>query len=245
MRSFALRRGWAWVPRGPLFRVLAATFGLTAGWAAHAPAEPRVGSEAAAQAVAVLPARLPTVLDPLAAGVGVWLRERLSAASFEVLPRAAVSSALAVQAASGAKGWDLAAVARALPGALVLDTEVRLSSGTVELRFALYDPREAKLIASHRASGPLVDLGSLLQDGIMGLFERLGGSTEALGQTPPPRLVDLAAYTRAVRALEHNDFARAWRSIEGRMLPPAVALRGRSTRHRGSLPRPRRSVLGC
>jgi tetratricopeptide (TPR) repeat protein len=206
--------------------VLAATFGLTAGWAAHAPAEPRVGSEAAAQAVAVLPARLPTVLDPLAAGVGVWLRERLSAASFEVLPRAAVSSALAVQAASGAKGWDLAAVARALPGALVLDTEVRLSSGTVELRFALYDPREAKLIASHRASGPLVDLGSLLQDGIMGLFERLGGSTEALGQTPPPRLVDLAAYTRAVRALEHNDFARAWRSIEGRMLPPAVALRG-------------------
>ncbi|HKE11589.1 MAG TPA: tetratricopeptide repeat protein [Myxococcota bacterium] len=206
--------------------MLAAAFGLTVGWAAHAPAEPPAGSEPAAQAVAVLPARLPAALDPLAAGVGVWLRERLSAASLEVLPRAAVSSALPAQTLSGAKGWDLAAVARALPGALLLDTEMRFSSGTVELRFALYDPREPKLIASHRVSGPLADLGSLLQDGIMGLFERLGSSTEALGQTPPPRLVDLAAYTRAVRALEHNDFARAWRSIEGRMLPPAVALRG-------------------
>jgi tetratricopeptide (TPR) repeat protein len=173
-----------------------------------------------------LPARLPAVLDPLAAGVGVWLRERLSAASWEVLPRAAVSSALSAQAVSVAKGWDLAAVARALPGALVLDTEMRLSSGTVELRFSFYDPREAKLVASHRVSGPLADLGSLLQDGIMGLLERLGSSTEAVGQTPPPRLVDLAAYTRGVAALEHNDFARAWRSIEGRMLPPAVALRG-------------------
>ncbi len=225
MRSFALRKGRAWVAARPLFLALAAAVGLLAGSAAQAPAETPAGSEPEARAVAVLPPRIPPPLEPLAAGVAVWLRERLSAASVEVVPRAAISSALATQAGPGPAGWELPAIAGALPGALALDTQMRLSSGTVDLRLSLYDPHEAKLVGSMRASGPLAELGSLLQDGISGLLERLGGSTAAVDQTPPPRLVDLAAYTRAVGVLEHGDFARAWRSVEGRMLPPAVALR--------------------
>ena len=225
MRSFALRKGRAWVAARSLFLALAAAVALAAGWAAQAPAEASPGSEPEARPVAVLPPRLPPALEPLAAGVAVWLRERLSATTMEVVPRAAVSSAVVAQAGAAARGWDLPAVAGALPGALALDTEMRLFSGTVDLRLSLYNPSEAKLVASKKVSGPLAELGSLLQNGIMGLLERLGSSTEAVGQTPPPRLVDLAAYTRAVGALEHRDFARAWRSIEGRMLPPAVGLR--------------------
>jgi tetratricopeptide (TPR) repeat protein len=225
LRSFALRKGRAWVAARPLFLALAAAAGLSAGWAAQASAETPAGSEPEARPVAVLPPRVSPALEPLAAGVAVWLRERLSAAAMEVVPRTALSSALAEKAGPGPGGWALPAIAGALPGALALDTQMRLASGTVDLQLSLYDPHEAKLVGWGRASGPLAELGSLLQDGISGLLERLGGSTAAVDQTPPPRLVDLAAYTRAVGALEHGDFARAWRSIEGRMLPPAVALR--------------------
>ena len=218
MRSFALRKGRARVAAGALFLV------VVTGWAAQASAETPGGSEPEARTVAVLPPRHPLALEPLAAGVAVWLRERLSAAPMEVVPRAAVSSALVGHGAAPG-GWDLPGVAGALPGALALDTEMRLASGKIELRLSLYDPRGSRLVGSKKLSGPLIELGSVLQDGITGLLDRLVPSTEAVRQTPPPRLVDLAAYTRAVAALEHGDFARAWRSIEGRMLPPAVGLR--------------------
>jgi len=218
LRSFALRKGRARVAAGALFLV------VVTGWAAQASAETPGGSEPEARTVAVLPPRHPLALEPLAAGVAVWLRERLSAAPMEVVPRAAVSSALVGHGAAPG-GWDLPGVAGALPGALALDTEMRLASGKIELRLSLYDPRGSRLVGSKKLSGPLIELGSVLQDGITGLLDRLVPSTEAVRQTPPPRLVDLAAYTRAVGALEHGDFARAWRSIEGRMLPPAVGLR--------------------
>jgi tetratricopeptide (TPR) repeat protein len=219
----ALRKGRGRVTALPF---LALAVGLAAGLAGRALAEASGGaSEAQSRPVAVLLPRMPPALEPLSTGVAVWLRERLSAASIEVVPRAEVASALAAQARNTPGIQDLPTLSSALPNALAFDTQVRLDSGKAELRLRLYDPRQAKLIGSKTLSGPLAELGSLLQDGIMGLLERFGSSTEMVRQTPPPRLVDLAAYTRAVGALEHGDFARAWRSVEGRMLPPAVRLR--------------------
>ncbi|HYB12420.1 MAG TPA: tetratricopeptide repeat protein, partial [Myxococcota bacterium] len=226
MRSSALRKDQAWVAaRILVLGVLAAGIGLAAGGAAQGPAETPVVSGPATRPVAVLPARVSPALEPLASGVAVWLREGLSAAAMDVVPRDTVSSALAEPAGPPPRRWDPQSVARALPAALALDTEMRLASGTIDLRLALCDP-QAKLIGSKKVSGPLAQLGALLQDGVGGLLDRLGNSTDAVHQTPPPRLVDLAAYTRAADALEHGDFARAWRNVEGRMLPPAVALRG-------------------
>jgi len=223
LRSVALRKGRGRVTALPF---LALAVGLAAGLAVRALAQaPGGSSEPQSRPVAVLPPRMPPSLEPLSSGVAVWLRERLSAAAIEVMPRGEVASALAAQASTTPGTRDLPTVSQALPNALAFDTEVRLEAGKAELRLRLYDPHQAKLIGSKTLAGPLAELGSLLQDGIMGLLERLGTSTEMVRQTPPPRLVDLAAYTRAVGALERGDFARAWRSVEGRMLPPAVRLR--------------------
>ncbi len=185
----------------------------------------------APRSVAVLPPRFDPALEPVANGLATWMRERLDASDVAVSSRKAVEQALAdgpLGASTPGEPLDptaLVALGQALDGALLIDTEMRFEDGTVELWMRVYEPREAQLVGARKGRGAFSELGSLAQDALVALLEGLGRTPDAVRQAPPPRLVDLAAYTRSVRALDHGDFAKAWRAVDGRMLPTAVALR--------------------
>ena len=223
------RRGTCRTVRGA--RAVAHAFAAALVLLATAAAAEAPRSIDAPRSVAVLPPRFDPVLEPVAMGLAAWMRERLDASDVAVSSRLAVEQAIAAgPLGTSAPGEPLdptalVALGQALDGALLIDTELRFDDGTIELWMRVYEPREATLVGARKSRGAFSELGNLAQDALVTLLEGLGRTPDAVRQAPPPRLVDMAAYTRAIRAQGHGDFAKAWRAVEGRMLPTAVALR--------------------
>jgi tetratricopeptide (TPR) repeat protein len=197
---------------------------------AAAPAVAPIDVAEDATRVAVLPPRADVGFETLAEGAAVYVRERLGASGLDVQPRADTLAALGARAKTPFTSRDLPEIVGTLGAGWVVLLDFRQQDGLADVRALLYDlapaaSGEAELLAAKRASGPLASLGELMQTNVAALIEGIGESAAHARAATPPRLIELAAYTRSVRALDAGQYARAWRELEGRSLPPAELLR--------------------
>jgi tetratricopeptide (TPR) repeat protein len=169
-----------------------------------------LATTAAAQPpIAVAPADVDAALTPIGLGFDRWLSGALTAAGRPVLELSA----------PGIAGLD-AAAASGVAHALV--PRLREHDGRVELRLSLFAPTTGQVLASSRGEAPLDALGSACTDALNGLASALG---IALDVATPPLVSELAAATRARELAAQGQLFEAWRAVQGRLAPVAMAER--------------------
>ena len=208
----------------PALRLLAASL-LT--WLALLPS-PAVGAETGG--VLVARPRADAELNDVAAGHAAWLHARLAGAGLAVVVPDRSQDPGATGAAAIAALRELAA--RSGASRLVVP-ELVLRDGVLDVRLALHAVDTGTLLAAPHASAPLASPGPACEDTAMRLLERLEVPASAIPAANPPLLDELAASGRALRLLEVGDLARAWREVEGRLSPTAMALRESITAQAG------------
>ena len=124
-------------------------------------------------------------------------------------------------------------LARASGASLLVVPELALHDGTLDVRLVLQAVETGALLAAPHASAPLAAPGPACEDTTLRLLERLEVPASAIPALTPPLLDELAASGRALRQLEAGELARAWREVEGRLSPTAMALRENITAQAG------------
>ena len=114
------------------------------------------------------------------------------------------------------------AVAAQLGAAHVVFPDLRVTSGVVEVRLRLYEPATQRLVAVPRAMAPLGAVGEACEDTAVRLLAFMGVASRP---GPPPQLDELAASGRALLHRDRGDLFRAWREVERKLSPTAVATR--------------------
>jgi tetratricopeptide (TPR) repeat protein len=175
-----------------------------------------------ASGVLVARPRAAPELAELAAGHGAWLQGKLAQAGFAVLTADRKRDAGAPGAAAITRLRELA---RASGAGVLVVPELHARDGSLAIRLAGYAVDSGLLIDAPQASAPLAAPGSACADTAARLLARLGVAPNAIPSAAPPLLDELVASGRALRWLETGELARAWREVEGRLSPTAMALR--------------------
>ena len=193
------------------------------------------GAGAQGGGIAVAPVDADAAAAEWADGYGFWLRSHLAQAGLRTLwrgPQLGPSEVLA-----GADAWG---------ATHVLLPRLREREDAVEVQLLLYAPGSETLLAAPRASGPPGDPGGAIAQTFDALLRHLGaGASRA---STPPLLDDLACSHRALAARAEGHLYEAWRAVQGKLSPTAMALRESfvtDARHNDAAPIERARVLAA
>jgi tetratricopeptide (TPR) repeat protein len=89
----------------------------------------------------------------------------------------------------------------------------------------LYEGTNGDLVGFARAEDTLQALGNVAREVIAEIVGQSGLPAESVADAPAPRLIDLAAASRALEALDDGELGRAWREVAGRLSPTADHIR--------------------
>jgi len=177
---------------------------------------------AAPGSVLVAPPSVDPMLDPVAQGLTAWLRLRIANAGLPAFSRDEVRAHTPRSRAEALSPDQMMAVAAQLGAAHVVFPDLRVTSGVVEVRLRLYEPATQRLVAVPRAVAPLGAVGEACEDTAVPLLAFMGVASRP---GPPPQLDELAASGRALLHRDRGDLFRAWREVERKLSPTAVATR--------------------
>ncbi|UCE87455.1 MAG: tetratricopeptide repeat protein, partial [Deltaproteobacteria bacterium] len=174
--------------------------------------------------MAVAPPRFENGIAGLGAGYADWVRSALAAVGVEVVSREATRAA----AGSVVPGReDVAGLGADLDAGFVLLTEATAVAGRFEIQVRLYETATNQLVGFARTEEAVQALGTSAREVTASIVEQAGLRAEAVRDAPAPRLIDLAAASRALAALDRGDLGRAWREVDGRLSPTADRIRER------------------
>jgi hypothetical protein len=182
-------------------------------------ADARAGARGA---VLVAPPSVDPTLDSVAPGLTAWVRLRIANAGLPTISRDEVRAQSPSARADALSPEQMMAVAERLGGAFVVFPDLRLTSGQAEVRLRLVDTAARRLIAAPRATAPLGSVGEACEDTAVRLLASMGVASHP---GPPPQLEELAAAGRALLYRDRGELFRAWREVERKLSPTAVATR--------------------
>jgi tetratricopeptide (TPR) repeat protein len=177
---------------------------------------------AAPGSVLVAPPSVDPMLDPVAQGLCAWLRLRFANAGLGVFSRDEVRAHTPRARADALSPEQMLALAVQLGAAHVVFPDLRATSGVVELRLRLYEPATQRLVGAPRAAEPLGAVGEAAEDTAVRVLAFMGVPSRA---GPPPQLDELAASGRALLHRDRGELFLAWREVERKLSPTAVATR--------------------
>ncbi len=179
----------------------------------------------------VVPTRAADVLASVDGGVDEWLRERVTAAGFQVVGRRTARDAVANLRArpeigdAVLRGEQITELGVSAGATTLLFSEIRYDAGQIDLRLRIHATDDGGVVAGTRVEGRLADLGSLLEEALASLLTTLGVAPGPIVGAQEPRLSELGRYERAVAALGGGRLTAAWRELGSSDTPTAMALR--------------------
>jgi len=172
--------------------------------------------------VLVAPPSVDPTLDSVAQGLAAWARLRLANAGVPTISRDAMRAYTPKSRAEALSPEKMMNVAAQLGASHVVFPDLRLTSGEAEVRLRLVATATQQLIAAPRATAPLAAVGEACEDTAVRLFAFLGVASRS---GPPPQLDELATSGRALLHRDRGELFRAWREVERKLSPTAVAMR--------------------
>jgi tetratricopeptide (TPR) repeat protein len=172
--------------------------------------------------VLVAPPSVDPMLDSVAQGLTAWVRLRVAGAGLQTISRDEVRAHSPSDRAEALSPEQMLVVAAKLGTAHVVFPDLRLTSGQVEVRLRLVETGTQRLIAAPRAIAPLGAVGEACEETAVRLLAFVGVASRP---GPPPQLDDLAASGRALLYRDSGELFRAWREVERKLSPTAVATR--------------------
>jgi tetratricopeptide (TPR) repeat protein len=162
------------------------------------------------------------MLDPVAQGLTAWLRLRVARVGLPAFSRDEVRAHTPKSRAFALAPDEMMAVAAQLGADHVVFPDLRATSGVVEVRLRLYEAVTQRLVAVPRATAPLGVVGEACEDAAVHLLAFMGVASRP---GPPPQLDELAASGRALLYRDRGELFQAWREVERKLSPTAVATR--------------------
>jgi tetratricopeptide (TPR) repeat protein len=167
-------------------------------------------ADLAGPALGVVSASADPELQPIARGYDRWLAAQLAAAGISVISLGADLDT----ARSEASQQHLTRI---------LAPRLASSAGRASVHLPLLAPESGALLGGARAEETLGEIGKACAASLDALLVELAAPPS--GATPAPLLDDLASASRAVVAWDAGDWVGAWREVEARLSPTAMALR--------------------
>jgi tetratricopeptide (TPR) repeat protein len=162
--------------------------------------------------VAVAPVRADPAVEPLASGVGLWLRTRLTDVGLDPVWSGESAAPEAVLTGAAERGIAHALLPR-----------LRARDDEAEVQLLLYVPTSRKLLAASRASASVGEIGKACAQSFDALLAQLGRAGSHT--STPPLLDELASTSRALAARADGELYQAWRAVQGKLSPTAMLLR--------------------
>jgi tetratricopeptide (TPR) repeat protein len=176
----------------------------------------------AVASVLIAPSSVDPNLGTISQGFEAWLRLRFDSLGIATISRAELSAHSPSSRADALPPEQVAAVATRLGAAYVVFPDLRLTSGQVEVRLRLVDPSTRRLLLGARATASLGEVGEACEATAARILAALGA-----GEQPglPPRPDELASSGRALVLAERGELFAAWKEVEHKLSPTAVATR--------------------
>jgi tetratricopeptide (TPR) repeat protein len=172
--------------------------------------------------VLVAPPSVDPMLDSVAQGLAAWVRQRIASTGLATISREAVRTRAPNTRADALSPEQVLALAKQLGAAHVVFPDLRFTSGQVEVRLRLVETTGPQLVAAPRSAAPLHAVGEACEESAARLLAALGVASRA---ALPPQADELAAAGRALQHHDRGELYRAWREVEHKLSPTAVATR--------------------
>ncbi|MGH0033166.1 MAG: protein kinase domain-containing protein [Myxococcota bacterium] len=166
---------------------------------------------AARESLGLAPSLTDASLLPVATGFDHWLLTQLHQAGVEAVPIEGVAS------------LDEALTAAADEGlAHVLVPKMSARDGQASVQLLLYAPDSRVLLVGAGSEAPMAEFGNAAVEALARVVEQTGGASI---EVTPPLLEDLARISQALLRWNEGDLAGAFRAVQGKLSPTAMALR--------------------